>query len=159
LLDDISFLPELPYLESHREKNMTSREELIEELIEYFRANGLAVHGARGADGYKMPPPIPNDGYGDQRPRMPDVVGMDTEHRRIVFGVIRTRREELDSESALTDYNVYLDHRSNAGDQSSRLVVMVPQGLESAFMDLITHYIHREYWHRVTTVTSRQLKA
>lgn len=128
---------------------------LIEELVQYFRSHHFTVHGAKGLSGHATPPSIPNDGYGDLRPRVPDVVGMDRENKRIVFGIVRETRKELDTEESLTDYNVFLDHRHAAGEQASTLVVLLPPSLLADFTEILTHYIHREYWHRVTPVVSR----
>jgi hypothetical protein len=138
---------------------MPTRQELVQELIRYFLASEITIHGARGVDPYAVPPSIRNDGFGDQRPRVPDVIGLDSRLRRIVFGIVRMRKEELDSESSLTDYNVFLDHKQGAGEQASRLVVLLPAGLEASFTDILTHNIHREYWHRVTAVSSCLMKA
>jgi hypothetical protein len=131
------------------------RRHLVEELVEYFLSQGFTVHGAKGLERYNPPPAIPNDGFGDRRTRIPDVIGMDREKRRIVFGIIRETRKELDSERSLTDYNVFLDHHHDAGAQASVLVVLLPSSLIADFTNIITHYVHREYWHRVVPLSSR----
>jgi len=131
------------------------RSRLIEELVEYFITQHFTVHGAKGISGYKPPPIIPNDGFGDLKPRVPDVAGLDREKQRIVFGIIRETKEELDAEQSLTDYNVFLDHMHGARDQASVLVVLLPSLLITDFTNILTHYIHREYWHRVVAVSSR----
>jgi len=128
---------------------------LVEELVEYFLNQKYVVHGATGLQGYNMPPSIPNDGFGDMQRRVPEVVGLDRENQRIVFGVIREKREDLDTEQSLTDYNVFLDHRQAAGNQASQLVVLLPPSLITDFTTIVTHYVHREYWHRVITISSR----
>jgi hypothetical protein len=132
------------------------RNQFVEELIEYFLSQKYVVHGALGTQGYEPPPAIRNDGFGDLHARVPDVIGLDREKKRIVFGIVRENREELDAEKSLTDYNVYLDHNHAAGDNASQLVVLLPSSLITDFNTILTHYIHREYWHRVTTVTSRR---
>ncbi|HCV42748.1 MAG TPA: hypothetical protein DGH68_04640 [Bacteroidetes bacterium] len=128
---------------------------LVEELAQYFLTHRYTVHGAKGLNSYPAPPSIPNDGFGDLKPRVPDVVGLDQENKRIVFGIVRETRKDLDTEESLTDYNVFLDHRHAAANQASTLVVLLPPSLLADFTDILTHYIHREYWHRVTTVVSR----
>jgi hypothetical protein len=130
------------------------RSRLVEELVEYFASQEFTVHGARGLRGYTPPPPISNDGFGDLKPRVPDVAGLDRKKQRIVFGIIRETKQELDAEQSLADYNVFLDHRQSAGDQASGLVVLLPSSLLADFTEILTHYIHREYWHRVTVVAS-----
>jgi hypothetical protein len=131
------------------------RSRLVEELVDYFASQQFTVHGAKGISGYRPPPAIPNDGFGDLKPRVPDVVGMDQENKCIVFGIVRETRKALDAEESLTDYNVFLDHRHAAGKQASTLIVLLPPLLLADFTDIVTHYVHRSYWHRVTTVVSR----
>jgi len=109
-------------------------------------------------DGYTPPPAIPNDGFGDRRARIADVVGMDVQNRRIVFGIIREKRGELDSERSLTDYNVFLDHHHDAGTRAPVLIVLLPPSLVVDFTNIITHYVHRDYWHRVITLTSKLME-
>ena len=133
------------------------RSQLVEELVEYFMNQLFTVHGAKGLSGYKPPPPISNDGFGDLKPRVPDVVGVDKGRQRIVFGIIREVKEELDAEQSLTDYNVLLDHKHGAGDQASLLVVLLPPSLIPDFTNIMTHYIHRAYWHRIVPLASRLL--
>lgn len=130
---------------------------LVEELVGYFLSQNYVVHGAKGLPGYTPPPAIANDGFGDLRARVPDVAGLDNEKHRIVFGIVRQTREELDDERSLTDYNVFLDHRQAAGNQASQLVILLPPSLIGEFTTILTHYVHREYWHRVVTVSSRLL--
>ena len=42
------------------------------------------------------------------------------------------------------------------GDRASLLLVMMPEELIPEFLAMITHYIHREYWHRVVPVAFTQ---
>jgi len=131
-----------------------SKESLVAELVQYFLHEGFTVRGARGVEGYDDPPAIRNDGYGSARPCHPDVVGFDGGLRRIVFGLVRTDRQSLDNELSLEEYNVFLDHNAGLKDQASVLYVLLPPSLLEEFTSLITHYIHREYWHRVVPVAS-----
>ena len=132
-----------------------TRKEMIEELVEYFISENIVVHGARGIEGYKSPSEIVNNGFGDSLPRVPDVVGVDREKQRVVFGIVKCDRSSLDSEDALTEYSVFLDHKSEKGEQASVLYVLLPSDLQQEFAHIITHYIHREYWHRLIPVVSR----
>ena len=127
---------------------------LVRELVAYLREEGVDIKGARGMEGLDAPPPIKNDGYGSARPRRPDVVGFDPQKRRIVFGLVRPGRMSLDSEDALEEYNVFLDHNAGAGEKASALYVIMPQDLLNDFTSIVTHYLHREYWHRVVAVGS-----
>ena len=129
-----------------------SENTLTEQLLAYLKSEGVEIKGARGIDGMDPPPPIANDGYGSMRPRTADVIGFDPAKRRLVFGLVRPDRGSLDSEESLEEYNVFLDHNAGAGAQSSVLYVIVPQDLLQEFTSIVTHYIHREYWHRVVGV-------
>jgi hypothetical protein len=131
-----------------------TREALTAELVRFFLHEGFEVHGARGVEQYEIPPAIRNDGFGSAHPRRPDVVGLDTVRRRIVFGLVRENRESLDSEESLEEYNVFLDHNAGLKEQASVLFVLMPSALLEEFTSLITHYVHREYWHRVIPVAS-----
>jgi len=143
-------------LNSSSTQNPPLREQLIQELVGVFFHERYVVHGAQMLDGYKRPPPIANTGFGDGKPRTPDIVGVDAEKQRIVFGLVRENRESLDSEDALTEYNVLLDHKADQGDRASVVLVMLPSALVHEFTGIVTHYIHREYWHRIVPVASTQ---
>jgi hypothetical protein len=125
---------------------------LVRQLVAYLREEGVEIKGARGIEGLDLPPPIVNDGFGSMRPRRADVIGFDPEKHRVVFGVVRPDRESLDSEDALEEYNVFLDHNASGGDRASALYVILPQELLNEFTSIMTHYVHREYWHRVVAV-------
>ncbi len=131
-----------------------SKDTLVAELVQYFLREGIEVHGACGLEGYEFPPAIRNDGYGSAKPCRPDVVGYDGGHKRIVFGLVRLDRESLDTEKSLEEYNVFLDHNAGLGERASVLYVLLPPALLEEFTSLITHYIHREYWHRIIPVVS-----
>ena len=130
------------------------KDRLLHELIAYLREEGVEIKGARGIEGMDLPPPIANDGFGSSHPRRADVIGFDTQRRRVVFGLVRPDRKSLDSEEALEEYNVFLDHNAGAGEKASALYVILPRDLLNEFTSLVTHYIHREYWHRVVAVGS-----
>jgi len=130
------------------------KDRLLHELIAYLREEGVEIKGARGIEGMELPPPIANDGFGSSHPRRADVIGFDTQRRRVVFGLVRPDRKSLDSEEALEEYNVFLDHNAGAGEKASALYVILPRDLLNEFTSLVTHYIHREYWHRLVAVGS-----
>lgn len=131
-----------------------SRETLLKELIDLFVSEGIEIKGANGVAGYDPPPAIPNDGYGSAQPRRADVVGFDPALRRVVFGLVRTDKKSLDSEESLEEYNVFLDHNAGLRDRASAVYVLMPQDLVNEFTAMITHYVHREYWHRIVAVGS-----
>ena len=124
--------------------------------MELFLREGFIVHGARGVEPFKAPPDVKNDSFGRQKPGRPDAVCFDRTNNRIIFGLVRCAREELDSEDALEEYNVFLDHNAGLGNQASIVYVMLPPQLIADFTGVITHYIHREYWHRVIPVRSKE---
>jgi len=126
---------------------------LRHELVEALRALGLEIKGARGVEGFAGSPVIQNTQFGRLRPHIPDVMAYDPIHRRLVFGVVRCSHTELDSEDSLEEYNLFLDYNAGMGDHSARVYVMMPEELLSEFTGMITHYIHREYWHRIVPVT------
>jgi hypothetical protein len=135
-----------------QEQNNDLRPRMILALVDFMKQEGFTVHAARGVDGYKAPSPVRNDGYGKAIDRRPDVVGFDFQNKRIVFGVVREDRQSIDTEDALEEYNVFLDHNALLRDQASILYVMIPEECLQEFTSLITHYIHREYWHRIVPV-------
>jgi hypothetical protein len=128
------------------------RATLRQELIDLLREQQMEIKGARGIKGFVGSPVIQNSQFGKLRPHIPDVMAYDPVRRRLVFGVVRCDRSELDSEDALEEYNVYLDYNAGMGEHSARVYVMMPAELIAEFTGLITHYIHREYWHRIVPV-------
>jgi hypothetical protein len=128
----------------------------VNDLVRLFETRGYELHGAIGMEG-KEPPAIRNDGFGSGRARQPQVIGFDAKSRRIVFGLVRVNREDLDSEDSLEEYNVFLDHNAGLGKQASLVLVLMPSTLIADFTAIISHYIHREYWDRIIPVASGQL--
>jgi hypothetical protein len=129
-----------------------ARERMLQAFVEVYRKEGYQIHGVRGLTGYDPPPVVKNRGFGSGQARVPDIAGIDTGRKRIVFGVIRPDRKSLDTEEALEEYNVFLDHNEGLGDQASLLLVLMPGDLLPEFTAMITHYVHREYWHRILPV-------
>jgi hypothetical protein len=135
------------------DSSFDGRRALVDELVRLFEAKGFDVHGAVGTKGAE-PPLIKNDGFGSGRQHKPQVIGFDREAKRIVFGLVREDRKSLDSEESLEEYNVFLDHNAGLGAQASLVLVLMPPALIPEFTAIITHYIHREYWHRIIPVSS-----
>ncbi len=125
---------------------------MLQRLVHTFISEGYTVKGVKGLEGFDRPPTVRNHGFGSGRDRVPDVVGFDEARKRIVFGLVREDLKCLDTDEALEEYNVFLDHNEGLGSQASLLLVLVPAGLLPEFTSMITHYIHREYWHRVVPV-------
>jgi hypothetical protein len=125
---------------------------LLDQLHAFFLSSGFEVHGALGIHGVAPPPFIPNDGYGTGRNPQPSLIGFDPLQRRIVFGLVRERRADLDSEESLEEYNVFLDHNTRLGPRASAVYVIMPGEFLTDFGDIVSHYIHREYWGRIVGV-------
>ena len=127
---------------------------LVKELVDYFIKEGLQVISAKELMGYRPPVSVPNDGYGDQEPKRPDVLAFDKEKKCFAIGVVRMEKNEIDSEESLTEYNVFLDQKDKATGQPYHLFIMVPGSYVNDLTSLLTHYIHRDYWSRITIVSS-----
>src|SRR5713226_2213264 len=130
------------------------RTQRVQELLEYFLKESFETIAARNVDGYVEPDPIHNDGFGDQEDKQPDVVAFDKSEKRFLLGIARTGNEDLESEGSLTEYNVFLDQVDEKYQKPYRLYIIAPSNRMSELTSLITHYIHREYWNRVTFVSS-----
>lgn len=142
-----------PPLHTHEE---SLRSQMILALVEFMKQEGFTVHAARDIEGYKPPTLVHNDGYGKAMDRRPDAVGFDFMRKRIVFGLVREDRRSIDTEDALEEYNVFLDHNAQLRDQASILYVLIPEECLQEFTSMITHYIHRDYWHRIVPVGWKQ---
>ncbi len=127
---------------------------LIKELVEYFRREGYDIISAKQSIGFRSPAVLPNDGYGDQQSKQPDVLAFDKTKKCFLIGITRAAKSELDSEESLTEYNVFLDQKDQVTGEPHRLLIMVPPSCINDMTSLLTHYIHREYWHRVTIISS-----
>jgi hypothetical protein len=130
----------------------TLTQTLLRELCDRLLHEGMEIKGAKGIEGYESPVSIANDGFGSGTPPHPDLLGYDPAGRRVIFGLVRESRETLDSEKALEEYNVFLDHNASLGEQASVLYVIMPGELVNDFTEIITHYIHRNYWNRIIAV-------
>ena len=132
------------------------QQNLAGELLGYFLKEGFQIIGAKSLKNYQNPPFLYNDGYGDQKSRMPEILAFDPKEKRFVIGAVRASREELDSEESLTEYNVFLDQKDEKTGTPFRLCLIMPASCTSEMTSLLTHYIHREYWYRITIVASSQ---
>ena len=127
---------------------------LIRSLVGVFLREGFEVEGARGMEDYPVPPLFKNPTFGSMTPRRPDVIGFDLARRRIVFGLVRPMRSDLDSEDSLEEYNLFLDQNVDLGERAAAVYVLMPSALIAEFTSIITHYIHREYWNRIIPVAA-----
>ena len=130
---------------------------LIRELYDYFVTKNFRIISARGIDGVKYPDPLPNDGYGDQEQKRPEVFAFDPVEGCHIVGVTRCEQSELSSESSLTEYNVFLDQIDPQTQKPYRLYVNMPASLVGEFNALMLEYIHREYWYKIVVMSSQRV--
>jgi len=129
---------------------------LVAELLEIFLDRGFRILGAQGESSYPEPRELPNDGYGDQEAKIPDVYAYDKTSKRYIIGMAKTGDGDFETEHALTEYNVFLDQFDQTTGQQAMLYVIVPNNKVAEFNTLITHYIHREYWKSIIVVCSKE---
>jgi hypothetical protein len=132
--------------------------DLIVELMEVFQKEGFSILEAAGVDGYPVPVPLENDGYGDQEDKEPDIYAYDPKRNVHIIGEVKTGDGDFETEHALTQYNVFLDQVDRRTGKRALLYVMVPSEKVSEFSAFITHYLHREYWGMITLVSSQRWK-
>lgn len=127
---------------------------LVAELLKIFLDRGYRILAADGINGYPSPKPLPNDGYGDQQPKSPDIHAYDKETERFVIGEAKTGEGDLETEHALTQYNVYLDQFDKKTGKQALVYIIVPSASLPECNTLLTHYIHPEYWPSLVLVSS-----
>jgi hypothetical protein len=118
---------------------------------------GFTVSAADGMTGYALPLELTNDGYGDQEDKAPDVYAYDAKRKCYVIGEAKTGAGDLETNHALTQWNVYLDQSHPRTGHPSYLYVILPSSKVPLFQALLTHYIHRDYWDRVVVVSSSRI--
>lgn len=127
---------------------------LINELVEVFRKEGFHILGVDGVTGIPPAKRLRNDGYGDQQDKSPDVYAFDPKQGRAIIGEAKTGNGDLETEHALTQYNVFLDQIDRSSGRQALLYIILPPAVIPEFNTLITHYIHREYWQSIILVSS-----
>ena len=127
---------------------------LVEELVGVMLHEGFTVTAADGVKGYSPPVELSNDGYGDQEDKAPDVSAYDPVRKCYVIGEAKTGAGDLETHHALTQWNVFLDQHHPRSGLPTYLYVILPSRFVPVFQGLITHYIHRDYWHRIVVVSS-----
>lgn len=128
---------------------------LARRLVEVMLDEGFVVTHALGVSGFPQPEYFPNDSFGSMSPRRPAVVASDPALRREVFGLVRTTKAELASEDSLEEYHLFLDRNADGGPRAAAVYVIFPEELLPDFTGILTHEIHREYWHRIVPVPYR----
>ena len=128
---------------------------LARQLVDVLLAEGFVVKQALGVTGYPQPQYFPNDSFGQMNPKRPAVVAFDPVLKREVFGLVRTTKAELASEDSLEEYHLFLDRNADGGPGAAAVYVIFPEELLAEFTGILTHEIHREYWHRIVPVPFR----
>jgi hypothetical protein len=124
---------------------------LVRKLAEYYKRIGLRVISAVGIDGFPLPKLIKNEGFGDQRPKQPHIVGYNETNGEMYIGIVKTISDNLESASALTEYDLYLNLSNEDG--KIRLCVYLPVERIQEFNSLITRYLHPDYYDKIVIVT------
>ncbi len=135
-------------------EDAAKHQSLINELVEIFEREGFSVTEAEGHQKFVSPHTLHNDGYGDQQDKAPDVYAYDTRNKQYIFGEAKTGSDDLETDHALTQYNVFLDQEDQRTGKKAKLYIIVPSMKLPEFNTLITHYIHREYWQNIVLVNS-----
>jgi hypothetical protein len=128
---------------------------LVKELLHHFVSEKYTIVGAKGSEGYRTPYALPNDGYGDQKNKQPDVFAFDEINKRFVIGVVKADNNELESPHSLTQYDVFFDHKNVQNGKPSQVCFLLPPDLIAQFTAIITHYIHRDYWNNMMIIRSK----
>jgi hypothetical protein len=131
---------------------------LISELIEIFQREGFSITEAEGQPDFQSPSELHNDGYGDQEDKAPDVYAYDPKTKFHILGEAKTGTNDLETDHALTQYNVFLDQEDRRTGRRSKLYMILPSTKIPEFNTLITHYIHRDYWQHLVLVSSVRWK-
>ena len=129
--------------------------DLVEELVDIFRERGYRILGADRVTGVPFARPLPNDGYGDQQPKAPDIYAYDENTRCYIIGEAKTGNGDFETDHALTQYNVFLDQFDKHTGAPAILFIIVPATKIPEFNSLITHYIHHDYWTKIVVVSSK----
>jgi len=128
---------------------------LVAELVTLFQQQNFSILGADGIPGFPFPKRLHNDGYGDQEAKVPDVYAFDPASKRFIIGEAKTGEDDLETDHALTQYNVFLDQFDKKTGQQAKLYIILPPAKLAEFNLLITHYIHRDYWGSIIIVQSK----
>ena len=139
--------------------DLNIHQSLVAELVDLFLHEGFLVSGAEGVEGYASPPELPNDGYGDQEDKAPDVYAYDQHRKVYIIGEAKTGAGDFETEHALTQYNVFLDQITRTSGKPFYCYMIVPSSRVAEFQGLLTHYIHRDFWHRLIFVSSSKQTA
>ncbi|HWP81221.1 MAG TPA: hypothetical protein VNN76_01045 [Bacteroidota bacterium] len=136
------------------QEDLEKHHALVIELLEIFKQENFKILAVEGLEGLPQPEPLHNDGYGDQEDKAPDIYAFDPVRKRYVIGEAKTGVADLETEHALTQYNVFLDQFHSSNRSQAVLYIILPSSRVPEFNSLITHYIHPDYWGNIVLVSS-----
>jgi hypothetical protein len=143
---------------SRSPEEQEKHQSLVDELLEIFQRDGFTITEAEGRQDFQPPHELPNDGFGDQEDKAPDIYAYDPSNKLHILGEAKTGYRDLETDHALTQYNVFLDQEDKRTGRRSRLYIILPSLKVPEFSTLITHYIHRDYWQHIVLVSSVRWK-
>jgi hypothetical protein len=141
-------------MERRSEQDAETHRQLVAELTRLFSEAGYIVSSADDVVGYSPPLELPNDGYGDQEEKAPDVYAFDPTEQRYVIGEAKTGNGDLETEHALTQYNVFLDQIHRTSGKRAMVYIIVPESVVPEFNTLMTRYIHPDLYENLAVVKS-----
>jgi hypothetical protein len=124
---------------------------LIRNFADYYKRSSFRILNAVGLEEYPLPKIVNNDGFGDQRPKQPHIVGVNDDTGEIIIGILKTISDNLESASALTEYDLYLNLTHD--DDNVRLCVYLPTDRVQEFNSLITRYLHPDFYNKIIVAT------
>jgi len=130
---------------------------LINELKHIFTTHGFVIESACGGTIHSTPPPIHNIQYGDQEDKIPDILAYDPAEKCRIIGMVCTGDQDLGSDETLTKFNVFLNCPTDQKEKPARVFVIVPASKVIEATDVITHYLHPDYWASMQIVSSKEI--
>jgi hypothetical protein len=130
---------------------------LINELINIFTAQGFVIESAYSGTKNPEPSPIHNIKFGDQKNKIPDIIAYDPSGKQYIIGMVCQADEDIGSDETLTKFNVFLNCPVDQKEKPARVFVIVPASKVIEATDVITHYLHPEYWASLQIVSSKAI--
>ncbi|MGD0338329.1 MAG: hypothetical protein ABSB78_06040 [Bacteroidota bacterium] len=130
---------------------------LVNELIDIFMTQGFIIESAMCEQRFTLPSPIKNTKYGDQEDKSPDILAYDSSEKRSIIGMVCLGDGDLGSDETLTKFNVFLNCPVLPKEKPAHLFIIVPASKVIEATDVITHYLHPEYWTSIQIVSSKRI--
>lgn len=126
------------------------RRVMVKTLAEYFRLNDISVNAAVDID--HLPPPklFSNPGFGDQKRKQPQLIGVHNKTGELYIGLVKTREDDILGEHSLTEYDLYMD--LTIRQKGIKVCLMIHEDRIKDFNSFITHYLHPEFWNNFIVV-------